>query len=61
MAERFPLSTCTVLVGGASAVGVACVALDMTATLPVAVRATRTAAPANTQIFRIIGPPVRLP
>ena len=42
--------------GGSCAAGVACFALDMATTPPVAATATRTAAPASTHVFRITGP-----
>src|SRR5919202_5537987 len=60
MAESFPFFTFTVLGGGSCAAWVVCVALDMPTTPPVAVTATRTAAPASTQLFRFTGPPGRL-
>ena len=56
MAERVRFSTFTVFAGGSCAAEVACFALDVTTTPPVAITAARTAAPASTHVFRVTGP-----
>jgi hypothetical protein len=57
IADSFPLTTFTVFARGALAAAVACCALDLATTPPVAATATRTAAPASNHRFRITGPP----
>ena len=55
MAESVPFSTFAVFAGGSCAAEVACFAPDVTTTPPVAMTATRTAAPASTHVFRLTG------
>src|SRR5262245_1236794 len=59
MAESLPFSTFAVFAGDSCAAGVACLALDVAATPPMAVSAPRTAAPVSTHAFRFTGPPRR--
>ncbi len=62
MDESSRFSTFTVFGAGSRAAEVAGFPLDVTTTPPVAITTARTAAPASTHVFRVIGPatPARL-
>jgi hypothetical protein len=55
MAESVLLSTRAVPTGSCRAAAVACLALDITATPPVAVATARITAAASAQVFRLTG------